>query len=122
MDRDKYLSILRDQLHTMNRFMQDTPDPRPHFGAGWWAGDMPYDIDDYTPENFCAGQTPPDKPVWVAWDAYLRDLDGAHREAMLAHYEAAKDLALGDLLAASIEASPEYWRKQAPLAIWELWD
>jgi len=94
--RTKDLGVLREQLHLMIEFMDNTPNVNGSYAATEWCNELPAYPNHYTVEEW---QSQPDNiPVWYIWWFYKAELELAgfydlHKEA--------EELPIADLLAAS---------------------
>jgi len=103
---EKGLAVLREQLDIMEQFIADTPnDGNKGHDSLWWGGDLPADIDTYTPRDW----QEENKPVFMIWDEYLYELQHMDGVPIIQEYFLkARELEIGDLLAASNAVNDEY--------------
>lgn len=110
--RDYSMTPVQEQLVKMGQFMRDTPKPKARFmtpGPGDWADHVPFLTEPWLYEPKWV-EMEGDKPIAVLWYDYLLELADYDDPAMKAHWLAAKDLPIADLLAVSKEHASDYWQ------------
>jgi len=95
------LAAVRKQLTMARTFAENTPsDGKPHHDALWWAGEFPEYVDEYDPRKWVWEN----RAFWMIWSDYISELEQA---GLTVYAEQAKQLPIGDLLAASKTADAE---------------